>query len=79
MRPYPGVDIDSFAAMLFMDFVLSKEGQQIFQKLGYSTARTDLQNGDKPAKIYYLADEPDYIANYEKWIALGREAFGGGK
>ena len=68
-----------FAAMLFMDFVLSKEGQQIFQKLGYSTARTDLQNGDKPAKIYYLADEPDYIANYEKWIALGREAFGGGK
>ena len=68
-----------FAAMLFIDFVLSVDGQKSFQKLGYSTARTDLQNGDKPAKIYYLGDEPDYLENYEKWIALGREAFGGGK
>jgi iron(III) transport system substrate-binding protein len=67
-----------FAAMLFVDFVLSTEGQKIFQKLGYSSARTDLPGKDRPAKIYYLGDEPDYLANYEKWTALGRQVFGSG-
>jgi iron(III) transport system substrate-binding protein len=67
------------AAMLFVDFVLSIEGQKLWQKLGYSSARTDLPGTDRPAKIYYLADEPDYLANYEKWSALGREIFGSGK
>jgi iron(III) transport system substrate-binding protein len=68
-----------FAAMLFIDFVLSTDGQKIFQKLGYSSARNDLPSADKPAKIYYLADEPTYLTNYEKWIALARDVFGSGK
>jgi len=68
-----------YAAMLFVDFVLSPEGQKLWQKLGYSSARTDLPSKDRPAKIYYLADEPNYLANYEKWIALGHEIFGSGK
>jgi iron(III) transport system substrate-binding protein len=68
-----------FSAMLFIDFVLSKDGQKIFQNLGYSSARNDMPSTDKPAKIYYLSDEPDYIQNYEKWTALGHEIFGGGK
>jgi iron(III) transport system substrate-binding protein len=67
-----------FAAMLFIGFVLSPQGQKMWQKLGYSSARTDLPEKDRPAKIYYLADEPDYLANYEKWTALGREIFGSG-
>ena len=68
-----------FAAMLFIDFVLSIEGQKIFQKLGYSSGRADMPAADKPEKIYYIADEPDYAENYEKWLALANEVFGGAK
>ena len=59
------------AAMLYIDFILSKEGQALYQKLGYATARTDLENADKPATIYYLSDEPNYVDELEKWQALG--------
>jgi iron(III) transport system substrate-binding protein len=67
------------AAMLFIDFVLSKDGQKVFQNLGYSSAREDMRNPDKPAKIYYLTDDPNYLQNYEKWMTLGHQIFGGGK
>ena len=61
--------------MLFIDYLLSVEGQKIFQRLGYASGRTDLPGADRPSKVYYLADEPDYLEKYEKWIALGRSAF----
>jgi iron(III) transport system substrate-binding protein len=64
------------AAMLYIDFILSKEGQQMVQKLGYASARNDLTNREKPERIYYLGDEPNYAANYEKWSTLGRQIFG---
>lgn len=62
-----------YAAMLYIDFLLSREGQKLYQTLGYASARTDLENADKPAKIYYLSDEPNYMNDYEKWHALGRQ------
>jgi iron(III) transport system substrate-binding protein len=68
-----------FAAMLFVDFVLSQEGQKILMKLGYTSARKDLPGSQRPSKIYYLGDDPNYLQNYEKWIALGRQVFGSGK
>ena len=58
------------------DFVLSREGQSIYQKLGYSSARTDFANPEKPPKIYYLAERPNYFQDYENWSALGRQVFG---
>jgi iron(III) transport system substrate-binding protein len=61
------------AAMLFIDFVLSREGQEIYHKLGYASARKDMDDRDKPTKVYYFGDEADYPQNYEKWMALGRE------
>jgi iron(III) transport system substrate-binding protein len=64
-----------YASMLFIDYLLSVEGQKIFQRLGYASGRTDLPGADRPSKVYYLADEPDYLEKYEKWIALGRSAF----
>jgi iron(III) transport system substrate-binding protein len=64
------------AAMLYIDFVLSREGQALFQKLGYASARKDVDNPEKPVRIYYLGDEPDYLQNYEKWMALARQVFG---
>ena len=67
------------AAMLYIDFILSKEGQQMLQKLGYASARNDLVNREKPERIYYLGDEVNYAANYEKWSTLGRQIFGKGE
>ena len=64
------------AAMLFVDFVLSREGQSIYQKLGYASARTDFANPEKPPRIHYLADRPSYFQDYENWSALGRQVFG---
>jgi iron(III) transport system substrate-binding protein len=63
------------AAMLFLDFSMSPEGQKIYQTLGYATTRTDLSEADKPAKIYYLTAEPTYTRDYEKWSALAKRVF----
>ena len=67
------------AAMLYIDFMLSREGQIMMQKIGYASARTDLDNREKPERIYYLGDEPDYARNYEKWSTLGRQYIGRGE
>jgi iron(III) transport system substrate-binding protein len=64
------------AAMLFIDFVLSREGQSVYQSLGYASARTDFDNPEKPHKIYYLGDRTTYLQDYESWTALGRRVFG---
>ncbi len=64
------------AAMLFIDFVLSREGQEIYGSLGYASARTDMASRDKPEKVYYFGDDPEYPQNYEKWLALGRQITG---
>jgi iron(III) transport system substrate-binding protein len=64
------------AAMLYIDFELSPEGQGVYRKLGYVSARVDFPHKEEPTKIYDLTSEPDYLVNYEKWNALGREVFG---
>jgi iron(III) transport system substrate-binding protein len=64
------------AAMLFIDFIFSRETQLVYQKMGYSSARTDLQNAAAPSKIYYLTEQPSFLQDYEKWSALGQEVFG---
>ncbi len=64
------------AAMLFIDFILSREGQALYGKLGYASARNDMAAKDKPAKIYYFGDDPNFEQNYEKWMALGRQVVG---
>jgi iron(III) transport system substrate-binding protein len=64
------------AAMLFVDYVLSREGQLVYQSLGYASSRIDVENPEKPGKIYYLADRPSYLQDYERWSSLGRQVFG---
>ena len=61
------------AAMLFIDYILSREGQTLYSKLGYASARTDMAAKDKPEKIYYFGNAIEYPQNYEKWMALGRQ------
>ena len=64
------------ATMLYIDFTLSKEGQEMRLKIGNDSGRVDLATEDKPAKIYYLSEERDYDTNFEKWTTLAREVFG---
>jgi iron(III) transport system substrate-binding protein len=63
------------AAMLYTDFVLSREGQAVFQKLGYASTRIDMPEKAKPAKIYYLTETPTYQQDYLRWQALARQIF----
>jgi iron(III) transport system substrate-binding protein len=65
------------AAMLFLDYELSHEGQVVNTKIGNASARLDVADMLRPERVYYLGDDPDYQAKYEKWLRLGREVFGG--
>jgi iron(III) transport system substrate-binding protein len=65
-----------YAAMLYVDWMLSKEGQLLHQAAGYASGRRDMENAESPKKRYYLADEPDYPANFEKWEELSLKIFG---
>lgn len=59
------------AALLLIDFLLSHEGQALYRKLGYSSARTDIaQNTPGTLEKLYLANRPDYIDEFEDWVAL---------
>jgi iron(III) transport system substrate-binding protein len=75
----PTKSVHPHAAMLYADFLLSPAGQKELMKLGYATARTDIENADKPAKIHYLTERPTYFEDIEKWTALGHQVFGKGE
>lgn len=63
------------AAMLLVDFLLSKEGQQMYRELGYDSARTDLQSADRPPQKLYLTNRPNYIQEFERWNRLYQDVF----
>jgi hypothetical protein len=62
--------------------VTSHEGQLLHQALGYASGRSDLVNQedlagqDQTFRRHYLGEDPDYVANYEKWQSIGRKIFG---
>ena len=64
------------AAMLFIDFLLSKEAQLLYRDLGYMSSRTDMPANDavKVDKVF-LTNRPDYIREYEQWVRLFQDVF----
>jgi iron(III) transport system substrate-binding protein len=59
------------AAMLLIDFLLSKEGQGIYRDLGYAPSRSGMAPTDLPAlQKLYLTNRPHYIDEFEQWAAL---------
>jgi iron(III) transport system substrate-binding protein len=64
------------AAMLFVDFLLSKEAQLLYRDLGYMSSRTDMPTNDawKLDKIF-LTNRPNYIRDYEQWTRLAQDVF----
>jgi hypothetical protein len=51
----------------------------MYQKFGYASARKDMENKQKPEKILYLTERPNYPQEFEAWSRLSDEVFGRGK
>ena len=68
------------AAMLFIDYMLSKDAQEIYtEQLGYSSLRKDMPNAAAPVKKLYLAQRPNYTRDYEQWGRLADQVFRSGR
>lgn len=64
------------AMMLLTDFFLSREGQEMYLKLGYNSPRNDMQSPeDKSLRKIYLSSLPDFEAAYERWTRLYEATF----
>jgi ABC-type Fe3+ transport system substrate-binding protein len=74
------------AAMLLIDFLLSKEGQAIYRELGYVPSRNAMAPKDLAPKDFpvlqklYLTNRPNYVQDFEQWAALVQQTiFKGGR
>ncbi len=69
------------AAMLLIDFLLSKEGQAMYRDLGYVPSRNGMAPKDFPAlQKLYLTNRPNYVQEFEQWAALVQQTiFKGGR
>lgn len=63
------------AALLFADFLMSKEGQQLYLELGYDSARSDVAGVGARVQKLYLTNRSNYIREYEDWARLYQEVF----
>jgi iron(III) transport system substrate-binding protein len=69
------------AAMLLIDFLLSKEGQTMYRELGYVPSRNAMAPKDFPVlQKLYLTNRPNYVQDFEQWAGLVQQTiFRGGK
>ena len=67
------------AAMLLIDFLMSKEGQLMYRDIGYDSARTDMPPSTLPkfTKLY-LSNRPNYLDEFEQWAQMFRNLFDNG-
>jgi iron(III) transport system substrate-binding protein len=63
------------AAMLLIDFLMSKEGQRLYEELGYDSPRRDLGTPGATVQKLYLTNRPTYLADYEVWSRLYQDVF----
>jgi iron(III) transport system substrate-binding protein len=64
------------AAMLFIDFLLSKEGALIYQDLGYTPSRFGVGTERYPGlKRFYPTNQPNYLSDYEQWVKISQDLF----
>jgi iron(III) transport system substrate-binding protein len=62
------------AAMLLIDFLMSKEGAQLLEQIGYDSPRQDMHAGATVQKLY-LTNRPNYLGDYEEWSRLYQDVF----
>ena len=65
------------AAMLLIDYLMSQEGQSIYGRLGYGSARRDTarQAANNPVQKLYLGNRPNYVREFAQWSKLYRDVF----
>ena len=63
------------AMMLMIDFLLSKEGQEMYEKLGYDSARTDMVGGSKPKQKVYMEHRPNFQTEFDHWVTMFHRYF----
>lgn len=65
------------AAMLMIDYLMSQEGQSIYGRLGYGSARqgADRQAGSHPVQKLYIGNRPDFVREFAQWSKLYRDVF----
>ena len=63
------------AALLFIDFLMSKEGQVLYQELGYDSPRSDVAGAGARMEKVYLTNRGNYIREYEDWAKLYQDVF----
>jgi len=63
------------AMMLMVDFLLSKEAQEMYQSIGYASAREDLKSSETPIQKLYLSNRPNYVREFDGWTKLYNELF----
>jgi iron(III) transport system substrate-binding protein len=64
------------AAMLFIDFLLSREAQLLYRDLGYLSSRKDMKSDEYPdLQKLFLMNRPNYVEEFDAWMGLYQEAF----
>ena len=64
------------AAMLFIDFLLSREAQVLYRALGYRSAHKEIATAeDTGLEKIFLANRPNYVREFEQWQKLSEETF----
>jgi iron(III) transport system substrate-binding protein len=66
------------AALLFLDYLHSKEGQQVVMKGGLNSPREDMRSSERKFKKSYLASKyslEDFEKKYDVWESLLKELF----
>ena len=63
------------AAMLFADFLMSKEGQSLYRELGYDSARSDVAGAGARVDKLYLTNRSNYVREYKDWARLYQDVF----
>jgi iron(III) transport system substrate-binding protein len=63
------------AMMLLIDFLISREGQQMYQEIGYDSARVDMKSAEAPKQKIYFAQRPKFFEEYEMWTRLFDSVF----
>ncbi|MEA2990419.1 MAG: iron(III) transport system substrate-binding protein [Alphaproteobacteria bacterium] len=63
------------AAMLLVDFLMSREAAGLYQELGYDSPRRDSAKPGAAVEKLYLTNRPAFIREYEGWAKLYQEVF----
>ncbi len=63
------------AAMMLIDFLMSKEGQLLYQELGYYSPRRDMAAASVQVEKRYLTNRPNFLGEYAEWNKLYQDVF----